>query len=77
MLFFLCHPPVSMCLISTFSMFAPVVLSADRESVSDCGATVPNASSPEACHPLQLGFGGVKDSLKVKPAQSGETEGRK
>lgn len=36
-----------------------------------------NTSSPKACHPLKRGLGGAKDSFKVKPALSGETEERK
>lgn len=66
-----------MCFISTDTVLAPLGLSVDQKSVSDCGVTVPNTSSPEACHPLQRGLGGAKHSFKVKPAPSGETEGKK
>lgn len=44
------QPQVPVCFCSTDSMFTLLVLLTEWKSVSDCGISLPNTSSPEACH---------------------------
>lgn len=69
--------PSTRCRVSHFHWHRVCAVGSICGSEECCGITVPNTSSPKTCQPLQRGLGGAKDSFKVKPAPSGETEDKK